>query len=118
MRISEAASRSGLSVDTIRFYEKSGLLPPVGRGADGRRDFSAGVVEWLVLLASLRDTGMSMREMRHFAGLYRQGDETVLERRQVLLEHAAHLDRRRADLERCAGILAVKLRRYAEILGG
>lgn len=74
MRISEAASRSGLSIDTIRFYEKSGLLPSIGRGADGRRWFSSENVEWLVLLSSLRDTGMPMKTMQHFAELYRKGD--------------------------------------------
>lgn len=117
MRISEAAAQSGLSIDTIRYYERSGLLPPIGRGADRQRQFSAVDVEWLVLLSSLRDTGMPMKTMRHFAGLYRAGDETIPQRKQVLLEHAEHLEQRRHALDRCAGILAQKLERYDEITG-
>ena len=115
MRISEAATQCGLSIDTIRFYERSGLLPPIDRGPDGRRRFSAVDVDWLTLLASLRDTGMPMKTMRHFAGLYRQGDDTIPQRKKVLLEHARHLDRQRGALDRCAAILAHKLQRYDEI---
>jgi DNA-binding transcriptional MerR regulator len=118
MRISEAASLSGLSIDTIRFYEKSGLLPPIKRGLDRRRRFSSENIEWLVLLSSLRDTGMPMEKMRHFAELYRQGNSSIPERKQIFLEHSGHLERRRADLDRCAELLAYKLERYAEITGG
>ncbi|MCP5082848.1 MAG: MerR family transcriptional regulator [Alphaproteobacteria bacterium] len=118
MRISEAASKSGLSIDTIRYYESSGLLPPIERGADRQRRFSTVDVEWLILLASLRDTGMPQKTMRHFAGLYRQGDGTIPERKKVLLDHADHLEQRRGALDRCADILAHKLERSDEITGG
>ena len=117
MKISEAASRSGLSIDTIRFYERSGLLPPVARGPDGRRRFSPENVDWLTLLSSLRDTGMPMEKMRRFAELYRKGDDTIPLRRQMLIEHAVSLDHRRAALDRCAELLATKLQRYDEIEG-
>ncbi len=115
MRISEAASRSGLSIDTIRYYEKSGLVPAINRGSDGVRQFSLENVEWLTLLASLRETGMPMKKMQHFAGLYKRGDETISEREQVLLEHSSHLEDRRKALERCSDLLKYKLSRYAEI---
>ncbi|MEM8686431.1 MAG: MerR family transcriptional regulator [Pseudomonadota bacterium] len=115
MRISEAARHCGLSIDTIRFYERCGLLPPIERGPDGQRRYSALDVDWLTLLASLRDTGMPMKTMRHFAGLYRYGDQTIPERRKVLLEHAAHLERQRDALDRCAQILKHKLQRYDDI---
>ncbi|MUO43008.1 MerR family transcriptional regulator [Agrobacterium vitis] len=115
MRISEAASTSGLSIDTIRYYEKLGMLPKVRRGSDGRRDFSAENIEWLVLLSSLRETGMPMERMRHFAQLYQHGHKTLSERRAMLLDHAEHLQKRRAALDRCAELLAYKLKRYDEI---
>lgn len=117
MQISEAARQAGLSIDTIRFYEKSGLLPPIPRGSDGRRRFSPENVQWLILLASLRATGMPMREMRHFAGLYRDGDARIPERRQMLQDHAARLGARRAELDRCADLLAYKLAQYDLIEG-
>lgn len=117
MRISEAASRSGLRIDTIRFYEKPGLLPAIARGQDGNRRFSPEDVEWLFLLSSLRETGMPMKKMQRFAKLYQHGNDTIPDRRKVLLEHSEHLERRKADLDRCAKLLDYKLTRYDEIMG-
>ncbi|MBN9668791.1 MerR family transcriptional regulator [Roseibium aggregatum] len=117
MRISEASSKSGLSADTIRFYEKTGLVPAIARGPDGLRRFSPENVEWLTLLYWLRKTGMPMQEMQHFALLYRQGAQTLPQRRAVLLEHEKRLRRRRDDLDRCADVLAVKLAAYDRIEG-
>lgn len=117
MLISEASERSGLSIDTIRYYERSGLLPPVARGGDGRRRFSLENAEWLILLSSLRSTGMTMKNMRRFAELYGQGDASIPERRKMLMEHQSHLAARRAELEQCADLLSYKLRKYDEIEG-
>lgn len=117
MRISEAAARCGLSIDTIRFYERSGLLPAITRGSDGRRQFSSEDVEWLILLASLRNTGMPMKRMRRFADLYQQGKETIPERRLILSDHSAELEVRRAELDRCTELLYYKLQKYSEIEG-
>lgn len=115
MRISEAASTSGIGVDTIRFYEKSGLLPKISRGRDGRRNFSGEDVDWLILLCSLRETGMSLNQMRSFAELYQQGDQTLLERKAVLVSHLRQLDLRRAALDNCANLLTRKIDRYEQM---
>lgn len=116
MRISEVAERTGLSISTIRYYERLGLCPLVGRGADGNRRFSATDADWLLLLASLRATGMSLADMRAFAGLYASGDETVPQRKAALLDHRQSLEDRQAELDRCRTILDKKLKRYDEIL--
>ena len=112
MRIAEAATKSGLSIDTIRYYEKSGIVPPVSRGADGQRRFSAENIDWLTLLYWLRETGMPVKTMRRFASLYRAGDQTMPERKKILLAHSAHLKERRAALDRCEEILAYKIKIY------
>ncbi len=116
MRISEAASLSGLGVETIRFYERSGLLPPIERGLDGNRRFSAHDIEWLVLISALRETGMPLKTMRHFAELYRHGDRTLPERKEVLQEHAKQLAQRQLALNRCAELLDHKLQLYAKLM--
>lgn len=115
MRIAEAAERSGLSIDTIRYYEKSGLVPKVGRGRDGQRRFSPENIDWLTLLYWLRETGMPMKTMQRFAELYRAGDHTLPERKQILLAHGEHLKKRRSDLDRCEEVLAHKLAIYKEL---
>lgn len=112
MRIAEAADQSGLSIDTIRYYEKAGILPAIIRGRDGQRRFSTENIEWLTLLYWLRETGMPMKTMHRFAALYQVGDQTIPERKQILLAHAEHLKKRRADLDRCEGVLAYKLAMY------
>lgn len=116
MKISEVAELTGLSVSTIRFYEKSRLCPLIQRGVDGKRRFSKTDLDWLELLASLRATGMPMSAMRTFADLYASGDATVPRRRAALLAHRHSLEARQAELERCRTILDRKLQRYDEIM--
>ncbi|CTQ62102.1 MerR family transcriptional regulator [Roseibium album] len=117
MRISEAATISGLSADTIRYYEKSGLVPAIKRGPDRLRRFSPENIEWLTLLYWLRKTGMPMKEMRRFAELYRQGASSIPERKAVLLRHEVRLRERRADLDQCSKVLAYKIETYKKIEG-
>lgn len=114
MRIAEAASRSGLSIDTIRYYEKSGIVPGILRASDGQRRFSPENIDWLTLLYWLRETGMPMKTMHHFAMLYQAGDGTIPERRKILLAHAEVLRKRRADLDRCETLLAYKISIYED----
>ena len=116
MRISEAAARSGLKADTIRYYEAEGLVPNVMRGSDGQRRFSPENVDWLTLLYWRRETGMPMKVMQRFAGLYAQGDETIPDRKSILLDHSRLLAKRRDDLDRCDEILSRKLEIYEECL--
>ncbi|MEM7720976.1 MAG: MerR family transcriptional regulator [Pseudomonadota bacterium] len=116
MRISEAASRSGLNVDTIRYYEAEGLIPNVMLSSDGQRRFSPENVDWLTLLYWLRETGMPMKVMQRFAALYAQGDATIPDRKGILLDHSRLLAERRDDLDRCDEILSRKLEIYEEYL--
>lgn len=112
IKIAEAAKQSGLSADTIRYYEKCQMLPPIGRGPDGHRRFSPRDVEWLTLLYWLRETGMSLNTMRQFTQFARSGDEGIAMRRKILLNHRAELKRQRQALDRCDEVLAVKIASY------
>ena len=116
MKISEVAQRTGLSISTIRYYENAGLCPAVARGPDGKRRFSANDADWFLLLASLRETGMPLSQMRAFAALYAAGDETVQQRKTALLAHRESLSQRQAELDRCRSLLDRKLQKYDEIL--
>lgn len=118
MRIAEAARECGLSPHTIRYYEKSGMLPDIMRGPDGHRRFSPGDIEWLTLLYWLRETGMPRRQMRRFTTLAKAGDVGMAERRQILLDHARALKTRRAALEKCESVLAIKIASYTPVAPG
>ncbi|MEM8797215.1 MAG: MerR family transcriptional regulator [Pseudomonadota bacterium] len=119
MKISEAAERSGLSIDTIRFYEKRGMLPDIARGPDGHRRFTPHDVDWLTLLFWLRETGMPLSAIRRFTHLAKatsgaDGDAGLAERRQILLDHRDVLAKKRAMLSRCEEVLSVKLAQYGD----
>jgi DNA-binding transcriptional MerR regulator len=83
----QAAALSGFSLDTLRYYERIGLLPRIGRTPTGRRVFSDTDLKWLGLLRCLRDTGMPVAEMLQFVNLMNGGAATVTDRAEVLTAH-------------------------------
>jgi DNA-binding transcriptional MerR regulator len=114
MNIREAAKASGLSVDTIRFYEKAGMLPRLPRDGRGWRRFDGGAVEWPCNLERLRATGMPMAEMRRFAWAVHQppSPEVRAERLAILARHGERLAARRREVEACQAYLDQKIRAY------
>jgi DNA-binding transcriptional MerR regulator len=83
----QAATISGFSLDTLRYYERIGLLPAIRRTAAGRRVFSEIDLKWLGLLRCLRDTGMPIAEMQQFVRLMNGGAATTNERVEALTAH-------------------------------
>jgi MerR family transcriptional regulator, aldehyde-responsive regulator len=116
MTINEAAAASGLGVDTIRYYEKAGMLPPIPRDGRGWRVFPPGLVDWLTNLARLRATGMPMVEMQRFARLVHapESPAIIAERLAILHGHAARLAQRRAEIEAAHAYLDRKIAVYSE----
>ena len=94
--VGEVSARTGFSVDTLRYYERLGLIEPVGRSVGGRRMYRDEDVGWLDFVSCLRDTGMPVERMREFADLCRDGEHTVPERVDLL---AAHGQRVEAEIE-------------------
>jgi DNA-binding transcriptional MerR regulator len=117
MNIKQASEQSGLSVDTIRFYEKSGMLPKIGRDSRGWRLFTPDNLNWLETLERLRATGMPLKSVRRFAVLVHTGQagrKAQEERLQILRTHAEQLKRRRADLDACEAYLTYKIGVYSK----
>lgn len=112
MKISEAAAATRLSADTIRFYEREGLLRPVSRTAQGDREFSAHDLRWLRLFERLRATGMPLAEMRRYAELSHSGASTYASRRQMLETHLQRLEDRQADIDACRALVTDKIATY------
>jgi|SRR5437763_7602751 len=83
----EAAARTGLSLDTLRYYERIGLIDDVPRTTGGRRVYRDEHLDWLGVLTCLRRTGMPVRDMRRYAELAREGADTEEERLRILEEH-------------------------------
>jgi DNA-binding transcriptional MerR regulator len=117
LTITEVADRTGLSPDTLRYYEKAGLISPVSRSAGGQRRYAAADLAWIEFLLRLRDTGMSIADMQRFADLRRQGDATVADRLELLREHRARLAERIRDLRTNGRALDDKINHYEHLLG-
>jgi DNA-binding transcriptional MerR regulator len=94
----QVAEQTGFSIDTLRYYERIGLLDDIARNSGGQRVFTEGDVAWLRILRCLRDTGMPIQRMVRYAELARGGDDTVAERLEVLREHDQDIDEKIAHL--------------------
>src|SRR5260370_34467849 len=115
MTIQQVAKLTGLSIDTLRYYEHIGLLEPVGRAQNGHRRYTQHDLAWIDLLIRLRNTGMPRAQMVRFAQLRRQGAATVTARRIILEEHQHSLEQRMQAMEQHMAVLQQKI---ARIKGG
>src|SRR5947209_6906311 len=114
LTIQQVALQTGLSIDTLRYYERIGLLEPIGRAQNGHRRYTQHDLAWIDLLLRLRDTGMPRAQMVRFAQLRRQGPATLTERRLMLEQHQHALERRMLELEQHMGSLQHKIARLKE----
>lgn len=116
MSVGEVTARTGLSADTLRYYERQGLLPPVARSGGGQRRYTRIDLDRLSFLLTLRATGMSIATMRQFAALRRQGEAGRAARLALLLEHRAAV-RVRLDLLRLnLHAIDLKIARHRRVL--
>jgi DNA-binding transcriptional MerR regulator len=113
--IAQAAEHSGLSAHTLRYYERIGLIHPVGRGHNGHRRYGRDDLEWLALLTKLRTTDMPIRQMVEYAELVREGPHTAARRRAMLEAHREAIVTRMAQLEETAAVLGSKIETYREM---
>jgi DNA-binding transcriptional MerR regulator len=103
LTIEATAERTGISRHTLRYYERIGLLAPVGRTASGHRRYTDDDLGGIIFLTLLRETGMPIEDMQRFMTLARTGEHTIPGRIEVLAAHRAELLR---TLERLHGHLA------------
>jgi DNA-binding transcriptional MerR regulator len=99
LSVGEAAREAGVSIDTLRYYEREQLLS-TERTPSGHRRYSPGDLEWIAVLTCLRETGMPIRRMREFATLVGEDDDaTIGARIDLLTEHREDVLRRIRELE-------------------
>ena len=118
LTIADAARASGLSVHTLRYYERAGLIDGVDRASSGHRRYSEADMAWVETLRCLRATGMPIARIRRYAELVRAGEGNERERLALLEEHRTAV---RAQLAEVRGHLAFverKIATYEEIVDG
>jgi DNA-binding transcriptional MerR regulator len=115
--IEEAAQHSGVSAHTLRYYERIGLLEPVGRASSGHRRYGPADLGSIEFLTMLRQTGMPIRDMQRFMELTRGGDHTIPQRVDVLEAHRDALAEQLALLTAHFGAIERKIAVYRALLG-
>jgi DNA-binding transcriptional MerR regulator len=114
MTIAEAAREAGVSVHTLRYYERAGLLAPIERNGSGHRRFTAEDLEWVNVCTKLRATGMPIRRIREYADLVRDGDGNEAARLELLEAHRGDVLARMAEIERNLELIDYKIKLYRE----
>ena len=114
--IQDAAAETGVSRDTLRYYEKIGILPGIARSQSGHRRFSDNDMGWIKLVQCLRATGMPIEDLHAYAELMQQGDSTAGERLRLLEEHRRRNKADMAELEIALDIVDRKIAGYDEVL--
>ena len=110
----QMATMTGLSVHTLRYYEKINLLLDVARDVNGYRRFSKADVEWVGFLRQLKATGMPLVQMQLFAKLRRQGDHTARQRREMLESHRLQVVEQIDKLRDCLTLIDCKIERHRQ----
>jgi DNA-binding transcriptional MerR regulator len=117
LTIGQVAERTGLSVHTLRFYEREQILAnPVQRGPGGHRVYSEDDVDWLTVCTILRGSGMPIPVIARYTALVRQGDGNEPERLALLRRHREQVTAQMAQLARCLDLISFKVGVYEDIL--
>ena len=118
LTIRACAEATGVTPDTLRYYEKIGLLPRVPRERNGHRRFGDDEVRWITFLRRLHTTGMPIRHMQQYARLVRRGDGTMAERRALLERHRREVRQRMEALEENLRMIEKKIAHYDSACAG
>lgn len=104
--IGEASRRSGVGIETIRWYERAGVLPRAARRANGRRDYSEQEIAWLRFLKTCRDLGFPLADARRLLGLARADAPDCAAVASLCQSHRRDIHRRIAELQALDAALA------------
>lgn len=116
LTIQEVARITGLSAHTLRYYERIGLIHPIRREENSHRHYTRDDVGWIEFLLKLRAIGMSIKDMRRYAELQRQGDVTLPERVEMLRSLRDTVEARIEELNEHLKLIYYKIEFYQKIV--
>lgn len=116
MTIKEVGEKFGISKDTLRYYEKVGMIPPVTRTAGGIRNYTEEDMKWVELAICMRGAGLPVEALAEYVRLYQHGDSTISQRLQLLrAQHDALVEQQRRISETMTR-LEYKISRYEKAM--
>lgn len=116
MKISRVSEQSGISPDTLRYYERIGLLPTVNRNESGIRDYSELDLRRVEFVKCMRRAGLPIEVLIEYYGLVQQGDQTIEARKEILMGQRAQLAAKMAEIQETLDLLDYKIRVYENML--
>ena len=114
MTIAEVSKKYALSADTLRYYERIGLVPPVPRNKNGIRDYDTESCQWVVLMKCMRSAGVQIEALIEYVDLFQQGDCTLDGRKALLMDQRDRLMARMAEIQASLDRLNDKNQRYQQ----
>lgn len=112
MTIAEVSRQYGLSADTLRYYERIGLIPGVTRSKSGVRAYTEEDCRWVEFAKCMRGAGIQIEALIEYVALFQQGDATIEARKQILTEQRDQLQARIAEQQQTLDRLNAKIERY------
>lgn len=114
MTISEVSKKFDLSQDTLRYYERIGLIPGVNRNKGGIRDYTEEDCRWIEFIKCMRNAGLPIEVLIEYVNLFQKGDTTIEARKELLVEQRNQLKARIKDMEKTLERLNYKIERYEQ----
>lgn len=112
MKIAEVSEKYGLSADTLRYYERVGLLPSVTRMESGIREFSEVDIKRVEFIKCMRSAGLPVEVLTEYIALVQQGDSTIVARKAILSEQRELLQARMREMQKTLDLLNYKIDVY------
>ena len=112
MTISEVSKKYEISTDTLRYYERIGLIPKVGKNKSGNRDFTETDCNWVEFIKCMRGAGISVESLIDYVKLFQEGDNTIKARKQILVEEYEILSEKIKNLQEVQERLKLKIKLY------
>ena len=114
MKISEVSKKYDIPVDTLRYYEKAGLLPNVRKNSSGIRDYSESDCGWVEFIKCMRGAGLPVEVLKRYIELFFEGDSTLMARKSILVEERQKLIEKRDAIQATIDRLDYKISVYED----
>ena len=116
MTITQVSQKYGLSQDTLRYYERIGIIPPVPRNKSGIRDYDEVSCSWIELMKCMRSSGIQIEALIEYVTLFQQGDATLDARKALLIDQRDQLLERMEQMQQSLGRLNQKIENYEQVM--
>lgn len=114
MTITEVSKKLDISADTLRYYERIGLIPPVNRNSSGVRDYTEEDYNWVHFIKCMRGAGLSIEVLVEYVTMFQRGNSTIKARKELLIEQRSQLDQKIKEMQQTLKRLDKKIDGYEE----